>query len=70
MDKYLKYHSCDTCLEYAHSLSELSEITKELLNYFKSGISIFVNLVVPTSVFFNYVFQLDNISTDFSKYLC
>ncbi|CAI6368939.1 unnamed protein product [Macrosiphum euphorbiae] len=62
----LKIHSCDSCLEYARSTSELS--SEHFFTYFKShqqdSTSIFSSLMTPDSNFCQYVYQLDQIFTN------
>jgi len=61
MSKYLKYHSCKNCFEYAHSLTNLTD--KILFIHFKSltvdSDSLFGSVIVTGSDFFQYIFQFD-----------
>jgi len=67
ISKCLKIHSCDSYLEYARSTTELS--SEHFFTYFKSrqqnSTSIFSSLMTPDSNFCQYVYELDQIFTNY-----
>lgn len=60
----LKIHQYQTCLDYAQTNSTLS--SNHFYAHFKSyeqqsTSSLFHNLIMPNSIFYEYVFYIDNI---------
>lgn len=59
----LKIHQCQTCLDYAQTNSTLSSdnFYAHFKVYEQNNSSLFHNLIMPNSRFYEYVFCIDNI---------
>lgn len=66
MKKCLSKHSCDICLEYARTQTDLepSFLLSYLKAYTNKENSTFGNLLMPHNDFYNYIFELE---TEFVK---